>query len=98
MPQRIYASEARKKQISASVGEQDPSKLYLGAHKNNCVMTLVLVMRHWNVSSLEVNRFYHPQKKLIGIICAHVVDTVIPSDLGVEGLAFGLKCWGNGLD
>lgn len=93
-----YAFEARRKQISGSVGEQDPSKLYLGAHKNNCVMTLVLVMRHRNVSSLEVNRFYHPQKKLIGIICARVVDTVIPNDLGVEGLAFGLTCWGNGLD
>lgn len=93
-----YASKAIRKLISGSVGEQDPSKLYLGAHKNNCFMTLALVMRHLNVSPLEVNRFYHPQKTLIGVIRARVVDTVIPNDLEVEELAFGLACWGNGLD
>lgn len=87
-----YASEARRKQISGSVGEQDPSKLYLGAHENICFITLALVLRRLNVSSLEVNRFYYPQKKSIGIICARVVDTVIPKDLGAEGLAFGLPC------
>lgn len=61
-------------------------------------MTLALVMRRLNVSPLEVNRFYHPQKTLIGVIRARVVDTVIPNDLEVEELAFGLTCWGNGLD
>lgn len=42
---------------------------------------LALVMRCLNVSSLEVNRFYHPQKEMIGIICASVGDIVIPQRL-----------------
>lgn len=89
-----YASEARSQQISGSVGEQSSSKLYLVSHKNNCFITLALVLLMWclNKSSLEVNRFYHPWKELIGIVCASVVDIVIPKDLSAEVLTLGLTC------